>query len=146
MCKYCDENKMEAIWFKKKNIYKGSIGEYEENEKMLGAIFDFESEDFFRKEPYLSIEKEKGEWFEIYIKYCPFCGKKLKRKTLSGTIRMIISYCLNKKTEREIYNGNIKCSICDKKINYKENVIINNGIAYHYNCKNKETKNEKRRN
>jgi len=87
MCKYCE--KTEAIWFRRKNIYSGTIGEYEDGDKKLGAIMDFETLDFFKSNSYLTIdvnydENNKdndhhiGNWFDLSIKYCPFCGRNFK--------------------------------------------------------------------
>lgn len=114
MCKYCEET--EAIWFKKKNIYKGTVGEYEEGKEILGGIFDMENDNFFKSKTYLSISTDKKEWLDIRIKYCPFCGKKLTRKSLSNTIKAIIDYKYNKKHDNDLIEGIATCSKCGKNI------------------------------
>ncbi len=144
MCKYCE--KMEGIWLKKKNIYYKTIGEYTGDEKVLAAIMDLETKSFFKNESYLTVDvnynKEKrGNWLDVKINYCPFCGKSLKRKTLSNTIKAIIEYKWRITHDNEIEKGAAICSKCGKKINKKEKVITWEGKKiYCEKCSVKEGK------
>lgn len=102
MCKYCED--IEAIWLKKRNIFVGTIGEYDEDKgKRLAAIFDVEGDNFFKMKPYLSVavNEEKNDWFDVRINYCPFCGRKLKRKSLTNVIKAIIEYKQYKKEQNK---------------------------------------------
>lgn len=133
MCKYCEESN--AIWLRKKNIYYGSNEEYFGKGKILSAIFDFENKSFFKGKYYLSVDiasnnndkKQQGDWFDIRINYCPMCGRNLKRKTLSNTIRAIINYYYDKKHENDLQNGIAKCSKCGKNIKEKDKIISYEG-------------------
>lgn len=142
MCKYCEE--MEGIWLRKKNIYYKTIGEYTGDEKVLAAIIDRGTKSFFKNESYLTVDvdynkKEKGNWFDVKINYCPFCGKNLKRKTLSNSIKAIIEYKWGMIHDKEVEKGVAICSKCGKKINKEEKVITWEGKKiYCEKCSTKE--------
>lgn len=143
MCKYCE--KTEAIWFRKKNIYYRTIGEYDGEDKKLGAIMDFDTVDFFKNNPYLSIDVNydetkkdyKGNWFDVNINYCPFCGRNLKRKTLSQTIRAIMDYRWSRIHEIKINEGIEICSRCKKRIYEGENISYEGRKIYCKDCSKK---------
>lgn len=116
MCKYCEENN--AIWFKKRSFYDQN-SEYFENEgKRLACIYDVENKSFFKNRTYLDVatNAEQEDCYQIKINYCPFCGKNLKRKTISGVIKAIIDYKYQTKYCTELEAGVAKCSECGKNI------------------------------
>lgn len=120
MCKYCEEGN--AIWFRKKNFFSQSTEYFENEGKRLGCIFDDSNEDsFFKNKAYLSVATniEQEDWYDIRINYCPFCGKKLKYKSISNIIKTIIDYKYKKKYEKELDTGICKCSKCGKNIKNK---------------------------
>ena len=126
MCKYCERRN--AIWFKDSHVDdEGVFGKT--YEKKLAYIEDMESEDFFKNKSYLEInvdyeenDKNKriyGKWFCAEINYCPMCGRNLKRKTLSNTIKAIIQYKWDYIHRKELEKNIAKCSECGKKLNEK---------------------------